>query len=411
MTNPEIIQDRRDNSSTVDRRRDVLDLVLVIAKWRKLIALVTLGGMLTSLLVVLFMPKIYTGVAVLMPPQDDPSSATAILGQLIGGGGMTSGANGGIASALGLKTPNDLYVGILQSRTIADRLIERFNLKELYDEGTLVDARRALANKTTITAEKNGLITIAFDDKDPKRASDVANAYVEELDKLTANLAISDASRRRLYYEQHIKKAKDALVRADSDLRRVQERTGLIKPDDQAIAIFQTMSAVRAQISAKEVEMAGMGAFATPRNPDYVRVQEELNGLRKQLSGLEKDNKIGRGNILIPTSKIPGIASEFLETWRQVKYAEVLYETLAKQLELARMDEGKNGTIIQMVDRAVPPDRKSKPKSLLIVLLSTFIASVTGVAIAFVREAWIQMLCEPNSAVRINLLLAHLRRR
>jgi uncharacterized protein involved in exopolysaccharide biosynthesis len=380
---------------------NVLDLFVILAVQGKMILLITGGAALVSLLVALLLPKVYTATVTIMPPQQDQSTTNALLGQLIGGG--VSGG-GGLASALGLKNPNELYVGILKSRTIADRLIDQFGLKVLYGEDNLVDTRRALEDNTTIIAGKDGLIKIEFEDKDPKRAAAVANAYVKELEALTANLAISDASRRRLYFQKQVDDALEALHKAETALKVVQEQTGLIKPDDQAKPIFEAVFTLRAQIAAKEIELAVMSSFATDKNPNYVRAQQELAGMRKQLAGLERDNKLGSGDILIPIGKVPAAGMEYVRKYRDVKYQEAVYELLAKQLEIARIDEGKSATIIQVVDKAVEPDRKSKPKRALIVALSTLIAGMLAALIALVRAIFARSMADPAIAAQWKML-------
>jgi tyrosine-protein kinase Etk/Wzc len=389
-----------------DSDGDLLDLLLVLAKHKRLIAGMTAGAAVISLVIALLIPKIYTGTAVLMPPQEDQSGAVALLGQVIGSG---AGSGAGIASALGLRNPNDLYVGILKSRTIADQLIERFKLQERYAEDTLVDTRKALEESTTITAGKDGLITIEFEDEDPKQAAAIANAYVEELENLTARLAISDASRRRIFFEKQLANARANLDKADIALKTVQEKTGLIKPDNQAAAIFESVATIRGQIAAKEVELSALGTFSTANNPSFIRAQQELTSLRKQLAGLERDNRIGSGDILVPTGKVPEAGLQFLQKLRDVRYHETVYELLAKQLELARVEEGKNATIIQFVDRAIEPDKKSKPKRALIVLISTFIVGFLSVVSALVIEALERAKLAPAHGPRLHLLRNMLR--
>jgi tyrosine-protein kinase Etk/Wzc len=371
------------HESTDEADIDVLQYFIVIAKHKRSILLFTFVVALVSVVITLLLPNRYTATAVLMPPRQDASSATAILGELIG-----KGSSGGIATALGLQNPNDLYVGILKGRTIADSLIERFKLQKLYDLETLVETREELEDNTTVTAGKNGLIAISFEDKDPQRAAAVANAYIEELERLTAALAFSEASQRRKHFQDQVDAARVGLAKADQAMKVVQEETGLIKPPEQAHAIFGAMAALRGEIAAKEVELTAMKTFATNQNPDYIRLKEQLTTLRGQLVGLEKSNKLGLGDILLPTSKVPEAGVRFLEKWRDVKYYETLYELLAKQLELARIDEAKNSTIIQLVDKAVEPDKKSKPKRAVIVLISTLVAGVLGLLYAFIKEGY-----------------------
>ena len=375
----------------IDKTRDaeevevgILDLLIIVAKQKKFVAITTASAALFSVLLALLLPNIYVGTSTLLPPQKDQANTAALIGQLVGAGA----GGGGIASALGLKNPNDLYVGVLRSRTIADRIVERFKLQELYDQDTLVDTRKELDSNTTVTAGKDGLIKVEFEDRDPKRAAEIANAYIEELEKLTSNLAISEASQRRLYFDKQVAQTKTALTQADIALKNVQESSGLIRPDEQAKAIFEAVAALRGRISAKEVEIFAMSTFATAGNPDYARAKKELDGLKKQLAGIQSDNKLGDGDILVPTGKVPGAALEFLTRYRDVKYHETLYELLAKQVELARIDEGRSSLLIQFVDRATPPDKKSKPKRAVIVIAITLSALILAMLAAVLREAF-----------------------
>lgn len=399
-----------DDASGVTASQDIgmLDLLTVLVKHKRIVVGLPLMAGVVSAILSIAMPNVYTGTAVIMPPQEDTSSASAMIGQLIGSGGGGAAGSGGIASALGLKNTNDLYAGVLESRTIAERLIERFRLQEIYDTDTLVDTRKELQNATNVTAGRDGLITIEVDDEHPKRAAAIANAYVEELEKLTADLAISGASKRRVYFQRHVDSAKESLVKADLGLKAVQERTGLIKPDDQAQAIFEAMAALRGQIAAKEIEISAIRSFATERNPDFLRAQQELAGMQKQLAGLQQDNKLGGGDILVPTGKIPQAGYEFLEKLRDVKYYEAVYEMLARQLELARIDEGRNSTIIQYVDRASPPDKKSKPKRSLIVVIVVLMTGILAVFWVFIKEAYEHAKLAPGSSERMRALKAYL---
>lgn len=382
----------------------LMDLFIVIVKHKGLVIGITMGAAVISLVIAMLLPKIYTGTAIVMPPQEDQSSAKALLGQF-----LASGAPGnGIASTLGLKNPNDLYVGILKSRTIADKIIDRFKLQQHYDKETLVDTRIALFQRSTITAQKDGLIRVEFEDEDPRLAADIANAYIDELENLTGHLAISDASRRRVFYQQRMDQARKELAKADIALKTVQEQTGLIRPDNQASAIFETIATLKGNVAAKQIELTAMRTFATKHHPAYIRAQEELASMARQLAGLERENKLGDGDILLPARKIPEAGLQFLEKWRDVKYQETVYEALSKQLELARIDEGKNATLIQFVDRAIAPDKKSKPKRGLIVAVTTILAAFLAVALAFAREALACASADSSWAGKVSTLKAYL---
>jgi uncharacterized protein involved in exopolysaccharide biosynthesis len=358
----------------------ILDVLIVLAKHKRLIAIVTSSGALLSVIVSLLLPNIYTGTARVLPPQQAQSNAALLLGQL---GGIAALAGG----SLGIKNPSDLYVGMLKSRTVADSVIERFNLKGLYGKDTMVETRKVLSENTTITSGKEGLITIDVEDEDPTLAAEIANAYVEELDKLTQSLAVTEAAQRRLFFERQLHQAKEDLSAAEIALKKTQETTGLIKLDDQGKAIIEAVAALRAQISAKEVEVRSLRTFATEQNPDYVRIQSQLAALRSELAKLERAQISGGGDILLPTGKVPEAGLEYVRKFRDVKYSETLFELLAKNFEVAKIDEAKEAAIIQIVDRAVVPDRKSKPRRGVIAIVATVLAALLSCICAFIREA------------------------
>jgi uncharacterized protein involved in exopolysaccharide biosynthesis len=357
----------------------LIDLLIVLAKHKLPITAMTGGCAVLALITSLLLPNIYTGTAKIMPPQQNQSAAAALLGQL---GGLASIAG----STINIKNPNDLYVGMLNSRTIGDSIISRFHLHKLYDKETMVETRQELAERTNVTAGKDGLITLEFDDEDPERAAAVANAYIEELDKLTQSLAITEAGQRRHFFERQLHQAKEELTKAEIALKTTQEKTGLIKLYDQGKAIIEAVTTLRAQIAAKEVELRAMRTFATEQNSEVIRAQQQLAGLRAELVKLERAQAVGPGDILVPTGKVPEAGLEYLRKFRDVRYQETIFELLAKQFEAAKIDEAKEAALIQVIDKAVAPDRKAKPKRLLIVLVGLVLGALLSVCWAFTRE-------------------------
>lgn len=379
----------------------VLDLLIVLAKHKRLVLGLPLVVAAIAVAVALLLPKVYTGRALIMPPQQQQSSMAAALGQL--------GALAGVPTAnLGLKNPGDLYVGILTSRTIADALIGRFKLKELYKTDTLVETRKELSNATFISAGKNGLIVVEVEDEDPQRAADLANAYIDELDKLTQTLAFTEAGQRRLFFEKQVEQAKDSLAKAELALKDTQEKTGVIQLNQQGLSTIESATMLRAQIAAKEVELASMRSYATENNPELRRVQQQLAGLRVELGKLRRGNMADSGDIFVAAANIPKLGLEYIRKLREVKYQETVLELLARQFEMAKIDEAKDSAIIQVVDRAVPPDRKSKPKRALIVILSTIVAIVVAILWAFLKEARARAEQVPLEAERLRQLRSYL---
>lgn len=395
-------------SNTSNSEIHLLDLLVVLARHKRLVIGTPIVTGTIAVVASLLMTPIYTSTAKIMPPQQQQGSglAAAMLGQL---GGL-AGAAGGIA---GLKNPNDLYIGILESRTIADNLITRFKLKERFDVPTMDDARLSLDKVSDIASgKKDGLISISVSDKDPAFAAELANAYVDELMKLNKSMAISEASLRRLFFEKQLKDTKDQLADAEVALRKTQETTGMIQPDGQVQAIIANLAQLKGAIASKEVQLKAMRTFATARNPDLVRTEEELRGLQAQLAKLEKSQQVKEdGDFMVPTGKLPEVGVEYVRRLRDVKYFETLFEMLAKQYELAKIDEAKDSSVIQVLDRAVPAERRTKPKRTVMVLGGGVIGAVLGILFAFLRDSYLRSRGNPSSAKRWDQLYSALKSR
>jgi tyrosine-protein kinase Etk/Wzc len=348
-----------------DESVDVLDIFLVLGSRRRFIGLVTLSAFLASVVISLLLKPNFMATALIMPPQQSSSSA-GLLSQL----GSLASLGGGASASLGLKTPADMYIGILQSRTIADEIISQFNLKGTYKTKKMQDTRAILKSHTTIESGKDGLIRISVVDHDPQRASDLANAYVTELHSMNSNLAITEAAQRRVFFDQQLEGEKNALTMAEEDLRATQQKTGLIQLSGQALMIIQTIGQMRAQIASREVELQSVRAFATDQNPEVIRLNGEIATMRQQLAKLENDQQsaVQPGNIALPAGRVAQDSLEYSRKLREVKYHETLFDLLSRQYEAARIDEAKSAPIIQVIDHAVPPDKRSGPSRALLVL-------------------------------------------
>ncbi len=342
----------------------------MIASW-------TVATSVAALVVSFLLPSTFTGVTRILPPQQGQSTAAMMLGQIGGGFGGLAGA------ALGIKYSSDLYVAMLKSDTVADALIERFKLMELYDEKDLVDARKRLAKDSRFLSDKSsGIIVIQADARAPARAAELANAYVEELHKLTNTLAISEAAQRRAFFERELQQTKEKLADAEVKLREAIASGGLVSVDAQGRATVETVARLRAQISAKEIQIGAMKAYATPSNPDLQRAERELSAMRQELSRLESG--VPAGDVAVG-GDARGMGN--IRLLREVKYNEVMFEQLAKLFELARVDEAKEAPLVQVMDRAVPPKKKSGPKRGLIVAAATVGGFIAAVLAAFASNA------------------------
>lgn len=363
-----------------------LDALIVLARYKKLILGVTVAAALLSMAISLMQAPIFSSSAKIMPPQQQQGSglAAAMMGQLTGLGSAASGI-------AGLKNPNDLYVGLLQSRTVADGLIKRFKLQERYATATMDETRMALAKATVITnGLKDGLISVSTFDREARFAAALANGYVDELIKLTQTMALTEAAKRRVFFEKQHKEARDQLALAEVALRKTQEKTGMIQPDGQVQAIIANLAQLKGTIAAKEVEINAMRTFATGQNPELLRAQEELRSLYSQAARLERSQSSAGGDLMVPTGKIPEVGVEYVRSLRNVKYYETVFELLAKQFELAKIDEAKEAAVIQVLDPAVVAERRSKPQRALITMAGTFAGGVLGLLMAFGHAAYVR---------------------
>lgn len=383
----------------------MLDLLVTVARHKMIVAGTTLMVGALALIAAMLMPPMFASTTKLMPPQQSQSSGlSAMFGQL---GGLASAA-GGLA---GVKTPSDIYVGLLESRTVADNLIQRFKLKERY--GANMDAtRNALQLNTQIgLGRKDGMISITVSDRNPQFAADMANAYADELNKLTQTMSLTEASQRRLFFERQMVDAKNQLAEAEVGLRNTQEKTGLIQPDGQVQALISNAAQLRGTIAAKEVQLNAMRTFSAAQNPELLRAQEELRSLQGQLAKLEQSQAGKDGGFMVPTGKIPAAGVEYVRSMRNVKYYETIFELLSKQFELAKIDEAKNSSTVQVLDKALPAEQKYKPKRSLIVLGGLFAGFVLGLMLAFMRAAYLRSKNTPGSQERWQRLSAALRGR
>jgi uncharacterized protein involved in exopolysaccharide biosynthesis len=377
-----------------DDEISLLDVLIVLAGYKKRILA---GTFLAAALMAGFsltLPNIYTASARILPPQQGASGAAALMAQL---GGL-AGAAGGLA---GIKNPGDIYLGMLKSRTLTDAMVARFDLVKYYGVTQPGDARSELMAAATFSAGKDGIIAIDVDAREPEWAATLANGYVDELKKLNQQLAITEASQRRLFFEGHLKSAKERLAAAEVALRELQEKSGLVVLDQQSRASIEAVASLRAQIASREVSLHAMRTFATAQNPDLKMAEQEIAGLRAQL---EKIRASEPGDVLIPAAKIPGQGLEFVRRMREMKYAEAMFEALSKQFELARIDEGKNNSLIQVLDSAVPPDYKTKPKRGLLVLIAAVMGCGVMMLSAFLSEALRRARRDPAQAERLNRL-------
>jgi tyrosine-protein kinase Etk/Wzc len=385
--------------------RNLFDLLIILSRRKQLILRITIASAVLATGVAWLLPNRYTATTNILPPQQSQSLAASMIGQLGALGPMAAMAQ----KDLGLKNSNDLYLGMLRSRTAEDALIRRFDLLRVYRDKRMSDARKDLVKASSIVLGKEGFISISVEDRDRSRATQIANAYVDELRQLTQNLAVTEAGQRRLFFEGQLEAAKNHLADAEQALKATEQKTGLIQPDGQAKAIIEAVVKLRALIAAKEVELRARRLFSTEQNPDTMLGEEQLSGMRAQLALMEKqsggpgspagDAEVSAGNV--PVGNVPEAGLQYIRKLRDVKYAETLFELLAKQYEAARLDEAKTAAVIQVVDPALEPDRKSWPPRSLIVALAALFGLFGSCMYGLLAEALQRMRREPESNARL----------
>jgi tyrosine-protein kinase Etk/Wzc len=379
----------------------LLDLLIVLAEWKRMILAITGVFAIGAIIVSLVLPPRYTATVTLLPPQQDSSMGAALASQLQNLGGLAALAGG----SLGHKDPNGMYVAMFKSRTVEDAMVQHFGLMQKYHAKCPSDARRVFENNADVDgSEKDGLIHISVEDIDPRRAADIANGYIDEFRLQSRHLAFSETSQRRLFFEKQLEQAKANLANAEEAMKQTEDKTGVIQRDSQARALIELATSLRALVAAKEAQIQGMRAYATGENPQFMQAQHELDGMRTQLAKLGGSEDSASDGLIVPKGKIAEAGLEYARKLREVKYYEAIFDILARQFEAAKLDEAKQGDLIQVVDPAIPPDRKSYPKRGIIVIEATMIGFFGGVFIALFLASFRKHKRVPEDRDKIHLL-------
>ena len=380
----------------------LLDLLTVLAAHKHLIFILTAGCAVVSVIVSFLLPPRYTATITLLPPHQNTSLAS-VLTQVSSMGEMALLAGGG----LNLKNQNDTYVGMLRSRTVEDAVVRAFGLMNEYHDRYLSNARKDFEHNSTVDGNKtDGLIHISVEDRSPARAVQLANGYVDQFRTLSAHLAVTEAERRQLYFAQQLEQAKVNLANAEEAFEATEQKTGMIQLTSQSSALIETAISLREQITAKQVQLQGMQTYASSQNAQYIQIQKELGALREELAKLGGSEDPSDSGLLIPKGKIPEVGLEYMRKQRDVQYYEAIFEILARQEEIARLDEAKEGSIVQVVDPAMVPDKRSSPQRGLIVIAAT----VFGFCMSVLLALWMAAMQHLNQGPETASKMARLRR-
>jgi uncharacterized protein involved in exopolysaccharide biosynthesis len=371
-------------------RITLLDVAVPLAQNLKLLFATALAAGLLALGVTYVIAPTYTARSTFLPPQQQQSAAASTLASI--------GALAGLVGAAGgIKSPADQYVSLIQSATVSDRLIEQFELMKVYDKKYRVDARKVLRENVRVSlGKKDGVISIEVDDEDPKRAAALANAHVDELRRLTSRLALTEAQQRRIFFEAQLDKTRESLTKAQRALQASGISAGALKAEPKAAA--EGYARLKAEATGAEVRLQALRRTLVDDAPEVQQQLATLAALRAQLARAEQATESSGG-------------PDYVGKYRDFKYHETLFELFARQYELARLDESREGTLIQVVDTAVPPEKRTRPKRVLTsvaVALGTLVLAAVLVALG---HFWRQSASKPHIAAKLTRLRAALSKR
>ncbi|HEY1649026.1 MAG TPA: Wzz/FepE/Etk N-terminal domain-containing protein [Terracidiphilus sp.] len=383
-----------------------LDLLILFLKHKLFILKFTAVTAILATIAVLVIPSRYTAETIVLPPGQSSSLSSALLSQLGGSGALAAAAG----ASLGIQNTGAMYVSLFRTRTVEDSLIQRFGLMARYHKKRISDARKAFESRSTVSlGSKDGLISISVTDRDPTMAADLSNGYVDELRKLSASLAITEASQRRTFFQQQLLEANQDLATAEEAMKHTEQSTGVLQVDAQARSLIESAAVLRGQIAAKEVELQGMRTFATEGNPEIVMANEQLAALKAQLARLAGSEENSSSEIMVPKGNIPEAGMEYVRKLRDVKYYETVAALIARQYEVAKLDEARQGVIIQVVDLAVPPDKRSFPQRTITIVSAIFVGFFAACGWCIIARTLERMKSNPEERKRLNDLRAALR--
>ena len=368
---------------------NLLELLRVVVRNLPLIAKITAAAVVLSVIYSLTLKNVYTAKATLLPPQKDSGGggAAALLASM--GGGLS-----GLAGGLGGST--DLYLGLLKSRSVTDAVIKRLDLAHEFKTKNADSTRTALQGLVKFQAGKDGIITITADYRDPAKAALLANTYIDELQKKSQQLNLTKASTERSFLEKRLTVVKQDLQAAENEMKSFQGKNKTIKADSQAAAAIEGIARLRAEMVSKEVQLAALRNSMTDESAEVRTLLAGITKLRSQLNSMSGSGEVG--GVIPSVGNAPSIGVEYIRRLRELKTQEALFEQLTKQFELAKISEARDSSSLQVLDEAVAPLYKSKPKRSLIVILSAVTAFFCSIFLVFIKE-YLAKLSPEDSAI------------
>jgi tyrosine-protein kinase Etk/Wzc len=388
------MDDTRSRRRLDDEEVTLLEYWRVVRKHLRLIVLLCVIAVLATMGYSLWLPKVYESTATLLTPDERGGRGLGLATALA--------ASGIVQSFPGLSIPSmtpqrDIFVGILRSRTMAQDVVERFHLQQRYEAKYLGDAIGRLLKATTVALSKEGIISVKVEDTDPQLAADIANFYAGNLDQMLARIATTEASKQRAFVAVRLTETERELRRAEEALRQFQEKNKVIALQEQARGAVETTAQLKGEIMASEVQLEVMRKFATDANADVIKLKRRIEEMKRHLAQMQygqgwvlpaesRNPGEPRNEIHIPFAQVPELGLELARLMRDVKVQETVYTLLTQQLEQAKIAEARDMPTVQTLDKAVPGDRKSKPKIKLNMAIAGLTSLLAGLLLAFFLE-------------------------
>ena len=354
-----------------------VDVVRLLVQARWWLLLLPLAAGAAAAAIAFMLPPTFTAKTTFLPPQQHQGAAASALASL--------GALQGLVSGIGaIRTPADQYVALMQSVTVTDRVIDEFDLIKVYEEKNRTDTRRELADRVRMTVgKKDGLINVEVDDHDPQRAAAMANKFVDELRRMSSQLALTEAQQRRVFFEEQLRLARDKLTKSQQALQASGFTSGALRAEPKATA--EAYARIRAEANMAEVRLQMLKRTLADNTPEVAQQSAVVAALRASLARLENTDT---GNA----------SGEYVSRYRDFKYEESLFGLMAQQYEAARLDESREGALIQVVDPALVPEKKSKPRIGRIGATTAAATLVLLLVWLVARQAWRVARSAPETA-------------
>jgi len=384
----------------------LIDYLEIIVKWRKFIIRNVIIVTAAAIIISLLLTQLFTATATILPPNPEQGAMLGILSMNVPSGLAGLARMGGVLP--GLTTPSDLFAAIMKSDRIKGEIVKKFDLRNEFKTKTMIDAFEALDDITNIEITPEGIISVSVTYKDKYLATDIANSYIEELDKFNTETAMTVGKRYRIFIEQRLRENMDTLAQAEDDLKIFQEKYRTVALDVEIESAIKTIAGLKSQIILLEVKKGALSSSSQFANPYLHDINKELRELKKQLSKIEfgekgkSEDEFGAG-FSVPFSQLPEVSQKYVKLLRNVKVQEAIYELLTQQYEQAKIMELKDTPTVQILDRAAPPEKRSFPRRTRIVIVAfAFSLFFSVIAVFFIRYYKEKVRQDPTIVQKLN---------